>query len=483
MTQKNIKDNKKMPLVVIFGRTNVGKSSLFNCLTEQNRALVSPIAGTTRDSNIGVISWRGVDFEIVDTGGIMDLNFLSPNFKAKKTKGIPKDVEEIDKKVQAQAREYLKKADLILFLVDVRDGLLPQDKQMADLLKKMLPDTNKIILVANKADNPRLRQEISDFYKLSLGEPHPISATTGSGTGDLLDVLISKIISLQTLNQEKKDEIKVCIVGKPNVGKSSLLNSLLGQERVIVSPVPHTTREPQDTEIDYKNKHIRLIDTAGISRRGRKNINLKSKIKENLLESYGIMKSLSTLKEADIALFVIDISQRLTHQDAKIIEEFIKNKNSIIIVANKWDLIKDKDVKKFTEYIHAKLPFATWAPIIFVSALTGAKVKKIFDMILEIDKARKQEINSSKLNRFLKQAIKAHKPARGKGDKHPYIYEIKQSKTNPPQFIVQIGARDELHSSYVKFLENRLRDKFKFIGTPIGIYVEKRKKQSHKNKQ
>ncbi len=481
MIQKKIKDNKKMPLVVIFGRTNVGKSTLFNCLTEQNLALVSPISGTTRDSNIGVISWRGVNFEIVDTGGIIDLNFLSSEFTDKKPGRIPKDIEEINKKVQAKTREYLKKADLILFLVDVRDGLLPQDRQMADLLKK-ISDVNKIILVVNKVDNPRLRQETPDFYKLCLGEPHPISATTGSGTGDLLDIIVSKIKAPRIFNQEKKDEIKVCIVGKPNVGKSSLLNSLLDQERVIVSPVPHTTREPQDTEVDYKNKRIRLIDTAGISRRGRKNINLKSKIKENLLESYGIMKSLSTLKKADIALFVIDISQRLTHQDAKIIEEFIKNKNSIVIVANKWDLIRDKDVKKFTEYIHTKLPFATWAPIIFVSALTGAKVKKIFDMILEIDEARKQEINSSKLNRFLKQAIKVHKPAKGKGNKHPYIYEIKQSRTNPPQFIVQIGAQDELHSSYVKFLENRLRDKFKFIGTPIGIYVEKRKKQSRKNK-
>ncbi len=468
---------KKIPLVIIFGRTNVGKSTLFNCLIENKQALVSPIEGTTRDSNTGIVSWRGTIFKIIDTGGIMDLDFLSPKFKEKKIPKIPRNITEIDEKVQAQARKYLNQADLILFLVDVRDGLLPQDKQMVSLLKKFLPNTKNVILIVNKADNPYLRKEIGDFYKLSLGKPYPISATTGSGTGDILDLIIKKIKAPAQEILTKKDEIRVCIIGKPNVGKSSLLNSLLGQERVIVSPIPHTTREPQDTKINYKKKPMRLIDTAGISRRGYKN--LKHKTNKNLLESYGIAKSLSTLKKTSIALFIIDITKNITQQDAKIIEEFIKNKNSIIIIANKWDLIKDRDTKKFTEYIHTRLPFATWAPILFVSALTGAKIKKILDLILEIDAARKQKINTSQLNRFLRSALRLHRPTRGRGARYPYIYEIKQTKINPPQFTVQIGARDNLHHSYIRFLKNRLRDKFKFIGTPIGIYVEKRKK--HEN--
>jgi GTP-binding protein len=459
---------KQLPLVVLFGRTNVGKSSLFNCLTEKRKALISNIEGTTRDSNIGEVYWGGKTIELVDTGGIMDIKYLTE----KKTKTT-----DIETKVQAQARDYITRADLILFLVDTRAGLLLQDKQMALYLKKILPSTNNILLVANKADSPKLRREVAEFNKLSLGEPLPISATTGSGTGDLLDEVVKrikkyKIPSLSRKKSAEKEIINVSIIGKPNVGKSSLVNAILEKDRIIVSPTPHTTREPQDTLIKYNNSFINLIDTAGISKRGQKGAR-RSKAK-NTLEKFSITKSLKTLKYSDIALLMLDINKSITHQDAKLVEEIVKTKTSLIIIANKWDTIKDRNTKFYTEKIYTYLPFIKWAPIQFTSALTGEKVKKVFDLILQVVEERKTEIQANPLNKFLSRIVKKHAPAKGKGTKHPYIYELKQVESNPPIFSIRIGVKDNIHYSYLRFIENRLREKFGFLGTPITIYVEKK---------
>ncbi|MFH1522723.1 MAG: ribosome biogenesis GTPase Der [Patescibacteria group bacterium] len=456
----NVKNN--LPLVVIFGRTNVGKSTLFNCLIEKKQALVSKIEGTTRDSNIGQIEWRGVKFELVDTGGIIDLKHLE-NKKIK--------AQDIEAKVQQQARDYLKRADLILFLVDTKIGLMPQDKQMALFLKKAIRQ-NKILLLANKADSPKLRSSIAEFNKLNLNEPIPISAANGSGTGDMLDIVVDKIkrksknqIDNQPDELKIDNSIKVCILGKPNVGKSSLLNSILGYNRVIVSETPHTTREPQNTNIIYKDNKVTLIDTAGISKKG---------TKTKGLEKYGIGKSLSALKKSAIALLVIDISQTITHQDQKLIEEIIERRASFIIIANKWDLIPEKNTKKYTQYIYGQFPFATWAPIHFASALTGSKVDKILNLILEISEQRKIKLGDSQLNKFLVKIVKMHPPTKGKGTKHPRIYEFKQIHENPPKFKIRIGPNDNLHSSYVHFIKNRLRDKYGFIATPIKMIVTKK---------
>jgi len=462
------KAKKQLPFVVIFGRTNVGKSSLFNCLTEKRKALISSIEGTTRDANIGEVSWRGKNFELVDTGGIMDLKFLTE----KKNKTT-----DIEAKVQIKARGYIERADLILFLVDTKSGLLPQDKQMALYLKKILPTTDNIILVANKADSPRLRKEIAEFNKLSLGEPLAISAINGSGTGDLLDEIVKKIKKFKIpspsiIKNDKEGIINVSIIGKPNVGKSSLVNAILKKDKLIVSPTPHTTREPQDTLIEYKNTFINLIDTAGISKRGQKGARrLKAR---NTLEKFSITKSLKTLINSDIALLMLDINKEITHQDAKLVEEIVKTKTSLIVVANKWDTIKDRSTKLYTEKIYTYLPFIKWAPIQFTSALTGEKVKKVFDIVLEVAKQRKTEIQANPLNKFLSRIVKKHAPAKGKGTKHPYIYELKQEEINPPIFSIRIGVKDNIHFSYLKFIENRLREKFGFLGTPITIYVEKK---------
>ncbi len=455
--------NKKLPLVVIFGRPNVGKSTLFNCLISKKQALVSPEAGTTRDSNIAEVEWQGAKFEAVDTGGIIDLRHLATKSKE----------DNIDIKVQKQARDYLKRADLILFLVDNKSGLLPQDKTMALFLKKTIKDKNKILLVANKADNIKQRSNTAEFNKLSMNEPIPVSAANGSGTGDLLDIVIKKIPTKKYKSktteptEEIEEPIKVAIIGQPNVGKSSLLNSIIGYERVIVSKEAHTTREPQDTKITYKDKDITLIDTAGISKRGPKSKGL---------EKHGINKSLAALKKADIALLVLDISQIINHQDLKLVEEIIDRNTSLIIIANKWDLVEEKETKKVTNYIYSRLPFATWAPLHFTSALTGSKVSKIFDVILDIAADRKIALSESQLQKLLARVVKQHKPTKAKGTKRPHIFELKQIKINPPQFTLRIGSKDSLHRSYARFVSNQLRGKYGFLGTPIPIDIIKNKK-------
>jgi GTPase len=463
--KKNNMDNHKeqLPLVVIFGRTNVGKSTLFNTLTEKKKALTSEMEGTTRDSNIADLTWNGESITLVDTGGIIDHDLL-------KSPGIKKD---IDTKVQEQARGYLSRADLILFVVDTRSGILPQDKKLAIQLKKIV-DPDKIILVANKADSPRLRKEVAEFHKLGWGEPVPVSAANGSGTGDLLDLVVKtkrkgKIKKPATRTFEKT--IRTALLGKPNVGKSSLLNSILGEDKVIVSPVPHTTREPQDTEIIHGNNLIQLIDTAGISKKGQKSV--KKKGQKNSFERLSIAKSLSVIKKADLVLFVIDVKEGLTVQDAKIVEAIIEKGASLVIVANKWDLVEEKDVKEYTQAIYSTLPFITWVPIQFVSALTGSKINKLLDLVEEVYDARQTEIGDSTLNKFLQKIIKKHRPAKAKGTKHPYIYELKQVKTNPPKFMIRIGAKDTIHFSYLRFIENRLREQYGFLGTPVRIGVEK----------
>ncbi len=481
---------KKLPKVVIFGRTNVGKSTLFNKITERSIALIADLDGTTRDSNIADTEWNGIPFTLVDTGGIMDLDFLL---------GKKAETGDIEARVQSQAGEYLKKADLILFVVDAKSGILPQDREMSGLLKKVLPKNKKILLVVNKSDTQALRKNAAPFYQLAMGEPLTISAGTGSGIGDLLDEVCnylevkfpllkkaSKKIKEEILaeEQERKDEldkaVKVCLIGKPNVGKSSLINKILGYERSIVSPIPHTTREPQDIEFTYKDKLIKLVDTAGLSKQGQrdhKKSRVPAKIKDpKALEKISIEKSLYSLNKANIAVLVLDVGEPLTKQDARIIEEVVIRKKSLLIVANKWDTVEEKDTKKYTESIYDSLPFATWAPIVFVSALTGSKVAKILDLLVEIDKERRVEISESQLDRFLLKVVKMHRPAKGTGTKHPHIYKIHQTSVNPPIIEVRIGSKDNLHFSYVRFLSNRLREKFGFKGTPISVKVLRNKK-------
>ncbi len=455
------KNSYNLPLVAICGRTNVGKSTLFNCFTEKRQALVSDIAGTTRDSNLGLVEWSNSAFELVDTAGLLNWRHLADNKFSDKS---------IDGQTQKQAKDYLDRADLILFLVDAKAGLLPEDRELAAIINKIEKYKKKTLLIANKVDSFNLSPEAAQFNKLGLGEPYSVSAVSGARTGDLLDIIIDTIDKKRSQHipeRTRGDAVNVCIVGKPNVGKSSLLNSILGYERVIVSPVAHTTREPQHTEIIYQDEKILLVDTAGIAKRGKKVKNL---------EGSGMLKSLQALDQADVALLVLDISEPLTHQDSKLIEEIVERKKSLIFIANKWDIVEERNTKKWTETLYDKMPFATWAPVQFISAKTGEKVKKIMDLVLEVSKQRKLQISDSQADKFLKHIVKIHRPAKGKGLKAPRIYEFRQIKSNPPSFILRIGPNDDLHFSYVRFVENRFREKFGLLGTPITITVTKERK-------
>lgn len=453
------------PLVVIFGRTNVGKSTLFNCLAEKHAALVSDIPGTTRDANLSEVEWRGRTLSIVDTGGFIDLDFL----RLKKIKA-----ETIDEHVQKQARDYLKRADLILFIVDVRDGLLPQDKMMAAIAKRIIPDKKKIIVIANKADKPSHAVSSSEFLKLGLGDVLPVSAATGAGTGDMLDIILDRIPATKKeiveepespeVPEAKPEEIKVAIIGKPNVGKSSLLNAILGYPRVIVSPIPHTTREPQSEKIIYKGRTIVFVDTAGITKHGHKS---------DTLEKYSMDKSLAAVKKSDIAVLVLDISEELTKQDSRIVEEIFERHKSLIFAANKWDTIDERDPKKYTRSIQGDLPFATHAPIQFLSAKNKTRIPQFLDLILEVDTQRHTVLSDSQVDKLLKIAVKKHRPTKGRGTKYPRIYEFKQTGSNPPTFMVRVGTRESLAETYLRFLENQLRARYGFLGTPIKMWVQK----------
>ncbi|PIP17619.1 MAG: ribosome biogenesis GTPase Der [Parcubacteria group bacterium CG23_combo_of_CG06-09_8_20_14_all_35_9] len=455
-----------LPIIAIIGRTNVGKSTLFNCLIEKRKAITSKIPGTTRDRNYGQCLWQNQKFILIDTGGAVEVRSKKLEVRNKEKKQRFAFEEEI----QNQIRIALKEADLILLVVDIRMGILSQDKELALFLKKRGKPT---ILACNKADSPSLGKLKDEFFKLGLGPPLPISATTGSGVGDLLDEIVKKLPTNSNLQPitHNLQPVKIAIIGKPNVGKSSLLNAILGEERVIISETPHTTREPQDILINYKEEQpILLVDTAGIRK--------QSKIKEEL-ERLGVEKSIEALKRTDIALLVIESQKPLTTQDSHLAGLILKAKTGITIVANKWDLIEEKTQKtqaKFIYYLQEHFPYLRWAPIIFVSAKTGQRVNKILDLALKIEKERKKTISQENLEKFMDKIKKTH-PARvgKKKKKYPKIYGLTQTGTAPPRFELMVSKKENLHSSYLRFIENRLRDEFSFIGTPISIETKELK--------
>ncbi|MFA6422738.1 MAG: ribosome biogenesis GTPase Der [Candidatus Buchananbacteria bacterium] len=448
--------SKRMAKVAIVGRANVGKSTLFNKLIEKNKAIVSEVAGTTRDRNIDVASWQGQSFELIDTGGL-DIDVKKAN--------------NIEKGILRQSEKAIKDADLILLVIDAKSGVLSTDKEIAkNLMRQDLKD--KTMLIANKADSLKWRQQDKEVYKLGIGEINYVSAANGSGIGDLLDEIATRLSKLKLTKtdytNDKSQKIKLAIVGRPNVGKSSLLNSILGEERVIVTDTPHTTRESHDSEFKYKDNDFIIIDTAGIVRSG--------KVGHKSLEKKSIDKSFSAIAGADVVILVTEVQQRISMQDKKITQKILEEGKSVIIVANKWDLIPDKDtntINKYIEYYQTEFPYLWWAPVLFMSAKEDLRSKKILDLAIEIKNSRKTELNQSQLDRFLKSKIKQHKPSRGKGLKNPYIYKIEQTGINPPRFFIHVNDPLTLHFSYIRFLQNNLRETFKIIGTPIQMEVKK----------
>lgn len=441
----------RLPKTAIIGRVNVGKSTLFNRLTENRSALTSAVAGTTRDRKYGDVIWRGQKLEVIDTGGL-EIPAKGEKNRSRLTQAINQQIE-----------QAIKEADAIIFLVDAKDGLLPVDRQLALILKK---SQKPIILAVNKVDNQRMRSKINDFYQLGLGEPLAISAANGSGTGDLLDRLIKILPDLpnaQTPSEEAKPAIRLALIGKPNVGKSSLINAIIGEERAIVNDQPHTTREPQDTSIEYEGHDFILIDTAGIRK--------KSKIDKGL-ESKGVGRSIRAIQQAEVAVLVIEANEPLGSQEKHLTQILTEAGCGVIIAANKWDLIPDKKTgaeQKFLEYFHRHFPYLAFAPILFVSAKTGQRVKKVLDAVLAVQTAREKTVDEKTLDRFIKKMVKLHKPTKAKGVKHPRIFGLKQIGVKPPTFLLKIDQKSGVHFSYLRFLENRLRQEFGFMGTPIRI--------------
>jgi len=433
-----------MPMVAIIGRANVGKSTLFNKIIEETKAIISAKSGTTRDVLYGEPLWRGKSFSIVDTAG-MDM----PG------KG------ELERNVLRQVERAQKEADIILLLLDVRTGVMQEDRE---LMKKLLKEKKPFLVVVNKIDNKRSLAELEnkEWVNLPVKDFLPVSAKNGSGVGDLLDAIFEKFkkAKIKLKPKEEEETIDIIILGKPNVGKSSLLNKLLDKEVAVVSNIAHTTREPQDITLKYQDKLIKLIDTAGIRKKARV---------ERGFEKIGVRKSINTLKQSDIALLIVDISQALGSQDKHLASLIYESHKGLIIIANKLDLINhDKEWhKKFTRYIQMSFPFLDWAPVLFTSALSGEKVKKIYDTILKVEEARKKTIDTKTLEYFVKGIAMVHRPLKAKGVNHPRILGIKQTGTEPPRFEIAIKEKTSIHGSYLKFLSKKIREEYGLEGTPI----------------
>jgi GTP-binding protein len=465
--------------IALIGRTNVGKSTLFNKLIENNQALTSAQPNTTRDRNYGEVIWRGEKIKIVDTGGLDAFDFINVETGFK-----PVSTATIEKQILEQTHQACVEADLILFVTDSRDGILPQDKKLAKILKRIsvkdesVPGGKKpIILVANKVDSTKLEQSIdlNELQKLNFGDPFYVSAKSGRGTGDLLDHIfktlktVKKTKSRKSRQAQKIKPIKLTLIGRPNVGKSSLLNALLDKKHAIISAAEHTTREPQDITFTYKKQPFTIIDTAGIRK--------KAKIKKGI-ENFGVQRSLEALKNADVAILVVDINQRLTTQDNYLAQEVRQSGSGLIIVANKWDLIKNKKTNTINEYKNAfyqRFPYLWWAPIIFTSALTKMRVKNILDLAAQINEEKNKTIDQKTIKIFTKKFIEFHKPTRGKGIMRPRIKGFSQIKTNPPTFLLELYPNADLHKSYLKYIENQLRKTYGFNGVPIHIKLEQAK--------
>ncbi len=473
MTRKKLeKFERSFPQVVLLGRANVGKSTLYNKLSDKYESLVSNIAGTTRDIKKIVISWQGTRFTLVDTGGLTTKHLLDEKTKTTKTDNSD-SLDDIDKKIVKEAIKAVKRSSLILFVVDTREGIMPEDRDIVLWLqKRKFP----FVLVANKADKPSQRFETQDFLRLGIDEPIPVSASTGIGTGDLLDYIVERL-DLKTLqkNSKKPTEYKnlsylnVAIIGKPNVGKSTLLNTIIGEERAITSSTAHTTREPIDTEITYDNHAITLVDTAGIRK--------KANIAPKSIEKHGVAMSLRAMKRSDVILLVVDGAGDIGRQDLKLAQEALKNRVSIIIAVNKIDKIdslKEADHLQVIKAVQRNFNFIKWAPVVLLSAKTSKNVHKVLDMAIKVYSNRIQRISQEDLRSIMEQITKKFAPPKKRGAKQPtQIIGFNQTGTNPPHFEVVYKGKGMLPITYLKRFDKGLREMHDFSGTPIIIHQNK----------
>lgn len=433
------------PIVALVGRPNVGKSTLFNRITGERKAIVEDRPGVTRDRIYADAFWRDREFILVDTGGI--------EFEVE---------DEIARQVKKQARLALEEADVVVFLTDGREGLTPLDREVANLLRR----TRKpVILAVNKVENFQ-KADIYDFYQLGLGDPIPISAAHGLNTGDLLDAVVA---NLPPKSGEEYDEevIKIAVAGRPNVGKSSLVNAILGEERVIVSDIPGTTRDAVDTLFTRDGQSYVIIDTAGIRRR--------SKIEEST-ERFSVIRALRAIERADVVLLVLDAQEGVTEQDKRIAGYAHEKGRAIVIVVNKWDLVEkdDKTMLRYTERIREELSFMQYAPVVYVSALTGQRVPRILELVKYVAEQHVMRVATSTLNEVIREAVALNPPPAEGGHRLKILYAT-QTGVRPPTFVIFVNDPELVHFSYARYLENRIRSSFGFEGTPINLIFRQRR--------
>ena len=437
------------PVVVLVGRPNVGKSTLFNRVTGSRRAIVTAIAGTTRDIIQQPAEWQGTNFTLIDTGGMF---------------GASQDP--LHELVVVHGRRALESADAIIFVVDGREGLVPADEEIAASLRSA---TAPIVVAVNKADDKRARGRSLEFYKLGLEPIVEIAAEHGDGVGDLLDEVVQRLPARkETTRSAEPAATAVAIVGRPNVGKSSLLNRLLREERSIVSDLPGTTRDTVDALLTWHRQTFRIVDTAGIRRPGRVS-------RSGQLEAVSVMVARRAIEKADVAVLVIDATEGATDQDAAIAGEADKAGCGIVIVANKWDLMKGRGAdfsKSFDEELRRQLKFLDYAPILHISAATGERASKVLETIDRLAEARQKRIPTGELNRFVQAVTAVHPPA-SPGRRHVRILYAAQTSVAPPTFVFFTNVATEFHFSYERFLVNRLRESFGLMGTPVRVYVRK----------
>ena len=453
----------RKPIVALVGRPNVGKSTLFNRLVGERLAVVDDTPGTTRDRLMAEGEWQGRTFDVVDTGGI------DPDFFRR---GQPLSTGSADyiKQIRLQAEMAIRDADLVLFLVEGESGVTPADAEVAQILRKQRgagkgePRT-PILLVVNKCENRTRREQAAEFYELGMGDPYPVSALHGTGVGDLLDAMTA-VLPVVKEAEEGDERIRIAIVGKPNVGKSSLLNRLLGEERVIVSPIPGTTRDAVDTQAVYQETPITLIDTAGIRRRG--------KIEPGV-EQFSVLRSLRAIERADVVLLVLDATEGLSLQDAHIAGFILEARRSTVVVVNKWDAV-EKDtysMDSFQEWIRKDLNFLDYVPVLFVSARTGQRTGEIIPMALRVQEERLVRIPTSELNQIMREATEKHAPPSHSGRKLKLNY-ASQVKADPPTFLFHVNDPKLVHFSYRRYLENQIRKHYPFLGTPLVFSFRKK---------
>ncbi len=435
--------------VAIIGKPNVGKSTFFNYLIGERKAIVGNTPGLTRDRIYGETNWRGKNFTVIDTGGIED-----------------KKDDVISNQMLIQAEIAMDLADVIIFMTDITTGVTSADKEIALMLKKTKKD---VILVCNKVDDfKKFENEIYEFYNLGLGEPHAISSANAKGIGDILDVIYDYLPD-EDENDAEDDKIKVAIIGKPNVGKSSLINKILGENRLIVSNIAGTTRDAIDSEFENEHGKYIFIDTAGLRRH--------NKIEEDI-EKYSILRTNLAIERSDVCILMIDANDGVTEQDAKIAGLAHEEGKGIIIVINKWDEYDKENgtLEEYTKNVYNKLSYLSYAPILFISAKTGQRVDKIFDLINTVSNYNSMRISTSNLNSLLEEAISIVQPPTDKG-KRLKIYYMTQVSTKPPTFTVFVNSKKLFHFSYERYLVNKLRQEFTFKGTPIRILIRERKEK------